>query len=53
VDVSYGFDTRKQPINVTGQISRFANASKVLEMLAATGWLHFTIDGKKIVVTTK
>lgn len=50
VDVSYGFDNRKQPINVTGQISRFANASKVLDMLAATGWLHFTIDGKKITV---
>jgi transmembrane sensor len=50
VEVSYGFDNRQKPINVTGQISRFSNARKVLDMLAATGWLQFKIEGKKIVV---
>ncbi|THU39610.1 DUF4974 domain-containing protein [Niastella caeni] len=53
VKVSYGYDIKKQPINVTGQISRFSNASKVLDMLAATGWLRFTIEGKKITVMSR
>lgn len=50
VQVSYSYDISKQPINLNGQISRFSNASKVLDMLAATGWLHFKIEGKKITV---
>nr|WP_236065503.1 FecR family protein [Niastella soli] len=33
-----------------GEISRYSNASKVLELLEKTGAVKFTVEGKKIVV---
>jgi transmembrane sensor len=37
-------------IDFVGQISRYSNASKVLELLEMTGGIRFQIEGKKIVV---
>jgi len=50
VDISYEGDIKEQDITLTGRISRYSNASKVLELLETTGMIHFTIDGKKIIV---
>lgn len=50
VEVIYEGDIKKQGITVTGKISRYSSASKVLNLLEETGWLHFTIEGKRITV---
>jgi adenine deaminase len=34
-----------------GNISKYVDASKVLQMLEYTGAAHFKIEGKKIIVT--
>jgi transmembrane sensor len=50
VEIIYGDNIRNKSFHINGQISRYSNASKTLEMLEATGWLHFKIAGKKITV---
>jgi transmembrane sensor len=50
VEIIYGDNMKNRSFHINGQISRYSNASKTLEMLAATGWLHFKIEGKKITV---
>jgi hypothetical protein len=34
-----------------GEISRYSNATKVLQLLEKTGSVKFAVDGKKIIVT--
>ncbi|WP_316816541.1 FecR family protein [Pedobacter nyackensis] len=41
-------EVRKQPIG--GVVSRFINVKEVLEVLELTGFAHFKIDGRKIIV---
>jgi transmembrane sensor len=53
VQVSYGYDITKRPISVNGEISRYTNVSKVLDIMKSTGWLDFKIEGKKITILTK
>ena len=53
VQVSYGYDVSKRPISVNGEISRYTNVSKVLDIMKSTGWLDFKIEGKKITILTK
>jgi ferric-dicitrate binding protein FerR (iron transport regulator) len=53
VEVSYGYDITKRPISVNGEISRYTNVSKVLDIMKSTGWLDFKIEGKKITILTK
>ncbi len=50
VEIIYGENMKNKTFHINGQISRYSNASKTLEMLEATGWLHFKIVGKKITV---
>lgn len=50
VEIIYGENMKNRTFHINGQISRYSNASKTLEMLEATGWLHFKIEGKKITV---
>ncbi|MCS3800131.1 FecR family protein [Niastella sp. OAS944] len=50
VEVNYQGDVLKQGITLTGEISRYNNASQVLELLEATRLLDFTIDSKGITV---
>jgi transmembrane sensor len=47
VDVEYQGRTNE---HFTGAISRSVNASEVFKMLELTGAVHFTIEGKKIIV---
>lgn len=47
VDVEYKSKIDKQFI---GKIPRRVPVSTVLNILESTGWVHFTIDGKKIIV---
>jgi ferric-dicitrate binding protein FerR (iron transport regulator) len=47
VDVEYQGRTNE---HFRGTISRSANASEVFKMLELTGAVHFTIDGKKVIV---
>jgi ferric-dicitrate binding protein FerR (iron transport regulator) len=53
VQVSYGYDPSKRPISVNGEISRYTNVSKVLDIMKSTGWLDFKIEGKKITILSK
>jgi transmembrane sensor len=53
VQVSYGYDLSKRPISVNGEISRYTNVSKVLDIMKSTGWLDFKIEGKKITILSK
>jgi ferric-dicitrate binding protein FerR (iron transport regulator) len=50
VEIIYGENMKNRTFHINGQISRYSNASKALEMLEATGWLHFKMEGKKITV---
>jgi hypothetical protein len=47
VEVEYQGRTNE---HFTGTISRSVNASEVFKMLELTGAVHFTIEGKKIIV---
>jgi transmembrane sensor len=49
MDVSYRGNVKG--ISFNGQISRYSNASQMLDMLATTGEMHFTIENKKIIVS--
>jgi transmembrane sensor len=49
-DVETSYEGNIRGRSFTGQISRYSNASKVMEMLQATGDLHYKIEGKKIIV---
>lgn len=53
VDVVFENNTKTPSIHFDGQISRYSNASRVLEMLAATGSVDFKIEGRKVTVMTK
>jgi ferric-dicitrate binding protein FerR (iron transport regulator) len=53
VQVSYGYDAAKKPLQVNGEISRYTNVSKVLDIMKSTGWLDFSIEGKKITILSK
>jgi len=48
VDVEYQGNPTEQ--HFRGSISRSANASEVFKMLELTGAVHFTIEGKKVIV---
>jgi transmembrane sensor len=48
IEVIYKGVDRKETFG--GSISRFENVSKVLENLQLTGGIHFTIEGKKVIV---
>ena len=48
VDVEYQGKPTEQ--HFRGSISRSANASEVFKMLELTGAVHFTIEGKKVIV---
>lgn len=50
VEVVYEKDDVKR-WTFNGQISRYSNASKVLEMMEATGTVHFRIEDRKVYVT--
>lgn len=49
VEVSYEGNIKDQGITLTGRISRYSNASKVLDLLQTAG-IHFMINGKKIII---
>lgn len=48
VTVYYEGDIKRWTFN--GQISRYSNVSKVLEMMEATGTIHFRVEDRKIYV---
>jgi len=48
VEIFYSGEVSKQLY--TGSVSRFANVSKVLEILELTGNVHFKIEGRRITV---
>lgn len=48
VEIVYSGEVSKQLY--TGSVSRFANVSKVLEILELTGNVHFKIEGRRITV---
>jgi transmembrane sensor len=48
VDIIYKGSTN---LHFTGQLTRNENVSKVFEMLALTGEIHYKIEGKKIIVS--
>jgi ferric-dicitrate binding protein FerR (iron transport regulator) len=50
-DVSIEYDNSLQHVAFNGQISRYSNASEVLEMLEAAEALHFKIKDRKIYLT--
>lgn len=49
VEVIYQGNVKRWTFN--GQISRYSNVSKVLELMEATGTVHFKIEDRKIYVT--
>ena len=53
VQVKYGYDNKKRPLNINGEISRYSNVSRVLDIMKSTGWLDFKVDGKTITVIAK
>lgn len=42
-------EVKKYPFN--GEISRYTNASKVLNLLEKTGFIHYKIEGKKVFIS--
>jgi len=50
-DVETEYQGPLKPYHFSGVISRARNASEVLQVLQATGNIHFIIEGKKILVT--
>lgn len=50
IEVSYEGNIKGQEITLTGEISRYSNASQVLELLETTRFLQFTVEGRKITV---
>jgi transmembrane sensor len=53
VQVKYGYDSKKRPLNINGEISRYSNVTRVLDIMKSTGWLDFKVDGKTITVIAK
>lgn len=49
-DVDVRYEGEVKPIVFNGQLSRYANVSRLLDLLQTTGEVHFTIENKKIVV---
>ncbi len=49
-DVEVSYEGNIKNVSFNGQISRYSNASKMLDMLATTGEVHFKIENKKIIV---
>jgi hypothetical protein len=49
-DVEIHYEGNIKNISFNGQISRYSNASKMLDMLATTGEVHFKMENKKITV---
>lgn len=52
VDIEYAKDEKINEI-FGGSISRYTNISQVLKILEATGDVHFTVEGKKVIVSKK
>jgi ferric-dicitrate binding protein FerR (iron transport regulator) len=50
-DVEVSYRGNVKGISFNGQISRYSNASKMLDMLATTGEVHFIMENKKIIVS--
>jgi transmembrane sensor len=48
IEVSYSINVTTDGFN--GKISRFKDISKVLNMLSATGLVHFKVEGRRIIV---
>jgi ferric-dicitrate binding protein FerR (iron transport regulator) len=49
-DVEVSYRGNVKGISFNGQISRYSNVSKMLDMLATTGEVHFIMENKKIIV---
>ena len=49
-DVQVSYEGNIKNVSFNGQISRYSNASQMLDMLATTGEVHFKIENKKIIV---
>lgn len=50
-DVEVSYRGNVKGISFNGQISRYSQASQMLDMLATTGEVHFTMENKKIIVS--
>jgi ferric-dicitrate binding protein FerR (iron transport regulator) len=50
-DVEVSYRGNVKGISFNGQISRYSQASRMLDMLATTGEVHFTMENKKIIVS--
>lgn len=50
-DVEVSYRGNVKGISFNGQISRYSQASQMLDMLATTGEVHFTMENKKITVS--
>lgn len=51
VDIEYQGDVNQKAL--WGTISRFENISEVLQMLELTGTMHFSMEGRTVIVTQK
>jgi len=50
VEVIIDEKLRQRPLHINGQLSRYSRVEQVLDMLAATGSLRFSIEGRTITV---
>jgi hypothetical protein len=50
-DVEVAYEGKILKKKFYGEISRYNNASKILQLLEKTGCLRFRMEGKKILVT--
>jgi ferric-dicitrate binding protein FerR (iron transport regulator) len=50
-DVEVSYRGNVKGISFNGQISRYSQASQMLDMLATTGEVHFIMENKKVIVT--
>lgn len=50
VDIEYSRNIDPKKLSFSGTLSRYSNAGKVLRKLELTNAVHFTIDGRKIIV---
>jgi len=50
IEVDYSGEVKQQ---FSGTVPRQVNLSTLLQILEATGWVHFRIDGKKVTVFLK
>ena len=50
-DVTIEYKGKLPQVNYMGDVSRQENISELLNILEQTGTIHFTIEGKKVIVT--